>query len=428
MGVRHIKNRLHPVSDMAALNPISAGRGERIHLDPLVEDPRRWLRDEFAWDEAISVVDIFSGAGGMSFGLDSSEGLRVTAAFERDEDACETHRGNMPAPVVKADLRQVDDFHTVLSEEGVRRIDAIVGGPPCKGFSRLGKGALRKIALENGRLEATDDRKCRSAQDDRNWMFRHFMRAVRQLEPRVVVIENVPEMLDHTPVIEELLEVFDELDYHSETRVLHAERYGVPQRRRRLFIIAAKQATKIPWPTPSWVRRTVRDAIGDLPVIEAGHMVEQLPWSRPQPCGPYLREMRKGIRGKEARVVRAHVTRVHRPEDIEAFGYMSEGDKYAAVPERLRRYRDDIFKDKYHRMIWDEPSWTVTAHLAKDGYKYIHPDQCRTISVREAARLQSFPDRFRFAGPRTSRFRQIGNAVPPLLGRAIAETIRQLVR
>ena len=413
---------------MGRLKPISAGRGERIRLDPHVANPQFLLSNGFHWDTEVSVIDLFSGAGGMSFGLDTSEGLRVTAAFERDPDACETHRANMPAPVIEADVSEIEDFRRILKSQGVRRVDAIVGGPPCKGFSRLGKGALRKIAMENGRPEAADDRRSRSAQDDRNWMFRHFMRAVRQLRPQVVVMENVPEMLDHTPVIEELLEVFNDLDYCSDTRVLNAEMYGVPQRRRRLFVVAAKEVTEIPWPAPTSVRRTVRDAIADLPVIEAGHMEEALPWVRPDPCGPYLREMRKGIRGHEARVVRAHVTRVHRPEDLEAFGYMGEGDKYSSVPERLRRYRDDIFSDKYHRMIWDEPSWTVTAHLAKDGYKYIHPDQCRTLSVREAARLQSFPDRFRFAGPRTSRFRQIGNAVPPLLGRALGETIRQLVR
>jgi DNA (cytosine-5)-methyltransferase 1 len=107
---------------------------------------------------------------------------------------------------------------------------------------------------------------------------------------------------------------------------------------------------------------------------------------------------------------------------------MHEGDTYTMVPPRLRRYRSDIFADKYHRMVFDESAWTVTAHLAKDGYKYIHPSQHRTLSVREAARIQSFPDRFRFAGSRTDRYRQIGNAVPPLLAEAVARTVLPLVR
>lgn len=409
---------------MARLKPVSAGRGERVRPRAAVDDPHRWLKEDCPWDEIVSVVDLFCGAGGMSYGLDTADGVKVTAAFERDPDACETHRANMPAPVIETDVRSVEDFEQVLREAGVQRVDALVGGPPCKGFSRLGKGALRKIALQNGR--SGDDRKSRSAQDDRNWMFRHFMRAVRQIQPGIVVMENVPEMLDHTPVIEELLGVFEDLDYHAETKVLNAEEYGVPQRRRRLFVVAARNATKIPWPKRRRVRRTVRDAIGDLPPIDAGHMVESISWTRPPDYNSYLNGMRQGIRGNEAGLVRAHVTRVHRAEDIEAFGHMEQGDKYAAVPEELRRYRDDIFEDKYHRMIWDEASWTVTAHLAKDGYKYIHPDQNRTLSVREAARLQSFPDRFALAGPRTSRYLQIGNAVPPLLARALGETIRQL--
>lgn len=398
-----------------------------MELEPLESNPEEWLKSAVDWDNEVTVVDLFSGSGGMTFGLDCCEGVRVVAAFEKEPVACETHRANLPAPVVQGDLGEVEDFDAVLKSLGVKRVDILSGGPPCQGFSRLGKGALRKIALENGRADSTDDRKSASDQDRRNWMFRHFCRAVRQLKPQVVVIENVPDMLAHEPVMEELTEILEELDYHPEWRELSAELYGVPQRRRRLFVISTRAGTDVEWPEPSWVRRTVRDAIGDLPEIEAGDMQEELERRCPDKVGPYLRLMRRGLRGRESRIVRGHVTRVHRPEDIRAFGHMEQGDMYDAVPEELRRYRDDIFKDKYHRMIWDQPSWTVTAHLAKDGYKYIHPDQDRTLSVREAARLQSFPDRFRFAGPRTSRFAQIGNAVPPLLAEALGTTLRSLV-
>jgi DNA (cytosine-5)-methyltransferase 1 len=138
--------------------------------------------------------------------------------------------------------------------------------------------------------------------------------------------------------------------------------------------------------------------------------------------------MRAGLRGLSRQIVTDHVTRAHRPEDVAAFAGMAEDDRYAAVPESMRRYRSDIFDDKYHRMVWDRPSWTVTAHLAKDGYNYIHPRQARTISVREAARIQSFPDRYRFAGSRTHRFAHIGNAVPPLLARAVGRAVVNLFR
>lgn len=410
------------------LAPISHGRGERVSLDPLDEDPKSWIKTGVDWDNNATVIDLFSGVGGMSFGLDSVDGLEVVAAFEKDPVACETHRANLPAPVVEGDLGEIRDFSPVLSDLGIKRVDIVSGGPPCQGFSRLGKGALRKIALENGRPASVDDRKVASAQDERNWMFRHFCRAVRQVEPKVIVIENVPNMLAHEPVMDELLGILEELGYDAEAKELSAHHFGVPQRRQRLFVIGSSvSGAEIHWPEASEIRRTVRDAIEDLPAIDPGHMTEVVRRRSPESVGPYLRTMRRGLTGKEKYIVRGHVTRVHRPEDIEAFDHMDQGDMYDAVPEELRRYRDDIFIDKYHRMIWDNPCWTVTAHLAKDGYKYIHPEQNRTLSVREAARLQSFPDRFRFAGSRTSRYAHIGNAVPPLLASALGPTLKKLV-
>lgn len=402
------------------LTPISAARGEFIRCDPLVPDPKEWLENEFDWQSNISVVDMFSGAGGLSFGLDSVPGMAVVAAFEQDLIACETHSANMAAPVYQGDVACVQSFGAVLKDLGVRRVDVLVGGPPCAGFSRLGKGALRKMALEDGRSVDLGD--------SRNWLFRHFMRAVRELLPQVVVIENVPEMMRYGEIIEEIKSVFADLDYAFDPAVLNAHDHSVPQRRRRLFMVANRHGSQIVWPTRKRKVRTLRDAIGDLPEIPPLHLEEEIGWSRPIRKPPYLTEMRAGLRGKVARVIRDHVTRAHRPEDIEAFMYMKEGDLYGSVPESLRRYRSDIFSDKYNRMIWDEPAWTVTAHIAKDGYKYIHPEQHRTLSVREAARIQSFPDRFRFAGSRTHRFKQIGNAVPPKLARALGTSLLPLVR
>lgn len=402
------------------LTPISAGRGKFVRYKPLVSDPKNWLENEFDWQSNVSVVDMFSGAGGLSFGLDSVPGMNIVAAFEQDPVACETHSANMAAPVYRGDVARIQNFEAVLQDFGVRRVDVLVGGPPCAGFSRLGKGALRKMALEDGRLVDLGD--------DRNWLFRHFMRAVREILPQVVVIENVPEMIRYGEIIEEIESVFTDLDYTFDPVVLNAHDHGVPQRRRRLFMVANRHGSGVAWPTCRRRIRTLRDAIGDLPEVPPLHLEEEIVWSRPGRKPPYLKEMRAGLRGKVARVIRDHVTRAQRPEDVEAFRHMKEGDLYGAVPEALRRYRDDIFSDKYNRMIWNEPAWTVTAHIAKDGYKYIHPEQHRTLSVREAARIQSFPDRFCFAGSRTHRFKQIGNAVPPKLAEALGMSLLPLVR
>lgn len=380
---------------------------------------REWLEQRFDWDSCITAVDMFAGAGGLSFGLESVPGLGVVAAFERDSIACETHAANMAAPVHAGDVGKIESFPKVLKALRVRRVDILVGGPPCQGYSRLGKGALRRMALEDGRGVDLEDK--------RNWLFRHFMRAVRQLTPQVVVIENVPEMLAYDEIIEEVRGVFEELNYAFDLMVLKAQEHGVPQRRKRLFMVANRHGKEVVWPVACKREITLRDAISDLPVIAAGHSAEELAWHQPESLGSYLQDMRAGLEGEGLGLIREHVTRGHRPEDIEAFGHMQEGDRYSAVPKALRRYRDDIFLDKYHRMKWGDPAWTLTAHLAKDGYKYIHPGQNRTISVREAARLQSFPDRFRFAGSRTHRYTHIGNAVPPKLAAALGACLIPLV-
>ena len=137
---------------------------------------------------------------------------------------------------------------------------------------------------------------------------------------------------------------------------------------------------------------------------------------------------RQGCTGDSARVVHDHVSRPVRADDFEAFKLMDGRTLYSDLPEILRRYRADIFNDKYNRLSWDDPSRTITAHLAKDGYWYIHPEQHRSLTVREAARLQTFPDTFRFAGCRSHQFQQIGNAVPPRLAQQIGSAILSSVR
>lgn len=257
------------------LKPATFARGEFVRWEPLEPDGSRWLREGFDWDSKVSVVDVFSGAGGLSYGFDSVPGMGVVAAFERDPMACETHRANMEAPVVCGDMTGVNSFGVALTGLGIKRVDILAGGPPCQGFSKLGKGALRKMALSDGRKVDTGD--------ERNWMFRHFMRAVRELSPQVVVIENVPEILRYDEIIEEIAGVFADLDYSFQSLELNARDYGVPQRRRRLFMVACKndRVVETPEPVAKRARRTLRDAIGDLPVVAPAQLEETLQWERP---------------------------------------------------------------------------------------------------------------------------------------------------
>ena len=227
-----------------------------------------------------------------------------------------------------------------------------------------------------------------------------------------------------------LIALIDELrsrSYQPHVDVLEAWRYRVPQHRSRLFVVGVLGDGKFGWPKPRGRRPTVWQAISDLPVVPADFRDEAQFYEGP-PASMLARYLRRGLRGTEALLIRDHVTRAVRPDDAEIYQLLKPGDTYLDVPEHLRRYRSDTFDDKYLRLSFDDLSRTITAHIAKDGYWYIHPREDRTLSIREAARIQTFPDRFRFAGHPSTRYQQIGNAVPPMLASAIAASVRSALK
>jgi DNA (cytosine-5)-methyltransferase 1 len=253
------------------------------------------------------------------------------------------------------------------------------------------------------------------------------MRTVEALQPRAVLIENVPDLpaWDDGAVLIGFFESLRSLGYEVDARVLDAFRYGVPQHRARLFIVGLRNCAPFQWPTPYASITTLRDAIWDLPPVPGGQRSEELPY-RPRAgrsLSAFQQRMRVGMGDDSELLIHDHITRAVRPDDLEAYRLLPEGGTYAQLPARLQRYRADIFDDKYKRLTWDGVSRSITAHLAKDGYWYIHPEQHRTLSVREAARIQTFPDWFRFAGQPSHRYRQIGNAVPPMLGEVVGRSI-----
>lgn len=183
------------------------------------------------------------------------------------------------------------------------------------------------------------------------------------------------------------------------------------------------------WPVETNELTSVRDAIGDLPPVPGGQRSERIAYApRPGAGSQFQERMRQGVAQDEREWLYDHITRAVRVDDWEAYTGLEEGQTYADIPEHLQRYRTDIFTDKYKRLAWQELSRTITAHIAKDGYWYIHPEQHRTLSIREAARLQTFPDWFRFAGQPSHRYAQIGNAVPPFVGEAVGRALRQSLR
>jgi DNA (cytosine-5)-methyltransferase 1 len=367
------------------------------------------------------VLDLFCGAGGMSLGF-AMAGYEVALGVEKDIVAARTHAHNFEGRCHQGDIHDITDPEQFIQDNGIAKIDVIIGGPPCQGFTRVGRGKIRSLRRDPTFIH-----------DPRNQFYLEFIRFVRTLKPLYFVMENVPDLLlyrdeDGQTVLDRALAIFrDELGYKAESMVLHADHYGVPQKRKRLFIVGNRIGQEVyePTKTHEGTPITLWNAISDLPIISHKHRLDEMPYIPRHVLNTYQQLMREGA----GTTLYNHQTRYHNPQDLEAFMYMPEGGKYIDLPEQYKRYRDDIFKDKYRKLYRNQPSWTIEAHIGKDSYRHIYPsvagepEPARTISVREAARLQSFPDRFRFCGPFTRQFYQLGNAVPPLLANAVALSI-----
>jgi DNA (cytosine-5)-methyltransferase 1 len=333
---------------------------------------------------------------------------------DSDAQCVQTHTANLHGLGYVGDLGDPSDFLTHASAWGITTVDLVAGGVPCQPFSRAGQSKLRSLISQG----------TRSGDDPRTHLWSSFLAIIQALQPRAVLLENVPDLAswDDGAVLIGLREGLRDLGYWTDARVLDAHGYGVPQHRERLFVVGLRAGESFPWPTPIG-RLTVRDAIGDLPEVSGGQREEVLPYAGP-PTTELQKRLRRGVPTDQRTIIYDHMTRAVRPDDAQAFALMRPGQTYEDLPERLQRYRSDIFTDKYKRLEWDQLGRTITAHIAKDGYWYIHPSQDRTLSIREAARLQTFPDWYRFAGHPSARYRQIGNAVPPLLAEALGRCVR----
>ena len=365
------------------------------------------------------VLDLFCGAGGMSLGFEMA-GYCVGLGVEKEELPYRTHSHNFGGRCYLGDIRDISDPWAFVQEHDLEHINVIIGGPPCQGFSRVGRGKLRSLKNDHTFIH-----------DPRNQYYKEFIRFVEALQPLYFVMENVPDMQYYVDgeglLLEKALHRFRELGYTVDWQVLQADQHGVPQTRRRLFVIGTRPGKKIVWPvkTHEGDPVTVWQAISDLPIVSHGHRQDEIPYEPRCGQNEYQLLSRQGA----CDVLHNHQTRWHNEQDLAAFAWLREGGKYVELPDRYKRYRDDIFKDKYWKLYRDRPSWTIEAHIGKDTYRHIYPscegepEPPRTISVREAARLQSFPDRFRFIGPFTRQFHQVGNAVPPLLAESVANAI-----
>ncbi len=358
-------------------------------------------------------VDLFSGAGGLSLGL-SSAGFYVVLAVEKDRQAASTYSRNHSfrkiryrTQVLNKDIATLD-FRQIAIELYARHgrmPDVIAGGPPCQGFSRA-------------------NMKTRSASNPNSLLVGQFIRAIEQLRPKVALLENVADLrsFDSGRVILGLQSQFRAIGYEANYAILNAVDYGIPQRRRRIFVIATVPGYKVDlaYRLNKEIRVvTVWDAISDLPSLKNGNTKDTLPYHKNDEISPYQRSMRTRTNGFVTNNL------VSRNSDLilERYKHIPQGGNWQNIPESLMENYADRSRCHhwiYRRLCENEPSVAIT-HFRKS--MLIHPRENRGLTVREAARIQSFPDHYVFEGTLGSQQQQVANAVPPLLAYAVARRV-----
>ncbi len=381
-------------------------------------------------------IDLFAGAGGLSSGLEMS-GFHPILANELVPQFAETYKLNNPnTEVVVGDIRQVCETN-LKKKLGLKegQLDLLAGGPPCQGFS------------VNAPIRSLDD--------ERNHLFKDFLRVTATLLPKVVLIENVPGIvqLGMGTVVEQIYKELQSLGYTVEHKILFAGHFGVPQMRFRTVFLAIKDYDKkIEFPEPEYDTKaianfsgakqlcqqvsplfqqllkrgiTVSDTLSDLPSIESGCKISQLSY-KTEPLSEYQKYLRTG-----SDILMNHVCSGLGKVNQERLKYIPQGGSWRDIPfellpDGLKRARRSDHTKRYGRLHPDGICSTVLTKCDPHWGSFFHPTEDRVISVREAARFQSFLDKHHFTGNLSQQYEQVGNAVPPLLGRAIGNQIRKI--
>lgn len=358
----------------------------------------------------LNVVDLFCGCGGFSKGFEEA-GFKICFGIDMWKDATITYQKNFPeAAVLNEDITKVSGKDILEgSRLNANEVDVIIGGPPCQGFSVSGK---------------------RMIDDERNRLYKSYVQIVSQIKPKVFVMENVPGLvrLFKGQVAEQVKEDFTNIGYHVQMQILSADAYGVPQQRKRVFFVGirddlAERGIEYSYPEPVrgvgmgldvW---TSKDAISDLDFVPDDRVLgEDIAYKLPAE-NDYQKTMRQGSKS-----ILNHSITLHNTRTKEIIAMVPDGGNYKDLPEELWNTR------KVHiawtRMDSRKPCFTIdTGHNHHFHYK-----ENRVPTVRESARIQSFPDTFEFVGIKTSQLKQVGNAVPPLLAKAIAESLKDILK
>lgn len=386
----------------------------------------------------MKVLDTFAGAGGFSLGFKNA-GYKIIGAIETDAWACETFAFNHPdAIVINSSIEEIDDDE-ILQIFGKNRPDIILGGPPCQGFSICNKNSG-------------------DSKDPRNSLFEEFVRVGKVLDPKVMIMENVPHLIKAKTATKELViniinSELSKLGFFVYSDILEAVNYGVPQIRKRLFVIASKKKLHRPFPEATHspttdelftflLKRTptLWEAISDLPDIEAREGAEEMEYTS-LPHNVFQKKLRNG-----SKKLHNHLAMKHSKRMIERFKSMEWGQSGSDVPDHLKPFKRNsngiiskkVYDQNNRRMHPDRPCHTIPASFYAN---FVHPYKHRNFTAREGARLQTFPDTYIFKGKPTvvshkllaregrhdekylCQYNQIGNAVPPLLAEAIARNL-----
>jgi len=364
--------------------------------------------------QKLTAIDLFCGAGGLSEGFRQA-GFQVLAGNDFNEVAGTTFAAThldavfLPGPVQDITAKRI------FAETGLAKgeLDCLVGGPPCQAFSVYNRQ--------------------RGLHDARSHLFKEYLRLVQGLNPKWIVMENVTGILSAGggSTVTTIQDQLRRLGYRTDFKILKAEEYGVPQERRRVVILGTRTMADLVFPLPTHGKGcralvSIQDAIGDLPPLLNGEAKPLVSYaSAAQGAYQKLMRVRSGF-------VQDHCAPKLSAVNLERMKHIKPGGSWrdipvALLPEGMKRAKRSDHTKRYGRMRWDGQSCTILTKCDVHWGAYIHPAQDRAISVREAARIQSFPDWFHFEGSMTDQYVQIGNAVPPLLGRAIAGAIMESV-
>lgn len=386
--------------------------------------------------KSVGILDLFSGVGGLSYGMTQhSDKFTIEGAIDFDEDAVNTFNLNHSSSIAyQKDLTEYTP-EMFLSENTISKddIDVICGGPPCKGFSSIRPGRSEKN------------------RDDRNYLYQFYFNYIESFNPNVFVMENVPQLINHTNeegnnVFDSVLERVEDLGYSYEWQLLNASHYGVPQTRTRLFLVGTTETdVPISFPEPIYQipanskvkhkdklldvseeaskARNIECALKDLPTLEPGEKKssyfcdpDELVQSIEKSYVEYLRKENPELTHHEA----SNNTEMMRKRLSFA------GESRDELPEYI--FPSSGYSSTYSRLRKEIPSSTLTTNFTTaSSTRCIHPYENRALSLREGARIQSFPDSFKFTGSKGDIREQIGNAVPPLLGKAIGTTVANLI-